>query len=71
LFGKKILDDLEEEEETADPDTSSGCPFSGLAKGKSAVSIANGENGESQAVEAAKKGSAATSAIPAHASSPN
>ncbi|KAI0528088.1 Protoglobin-domain-containing protein [Xylaria bambusicola] len=42
LFGKRMLDDLEEEDEAG---ATSACPFSGLAKGVSKVSISN-ENGE-------------------------
>ncbi|KAJ2986081.1 hypothetical protein NUW58_g5199 [Xylaria curta] len=44
LFGKRMLDDLEEE--AAEVEAASACPFSGLAKGMSAVSIANGEKNE-------------------------
>ncbi|KAI0976023.1 Protoglobin-domain-containing protein [Xylaria arbuscula] len=40
LFGKRMLDDLEEEEEAG---AASACPFSGPAKGVGAVSLSNGE----------------------------
>ncbi len=46
LFGKRMLDDLEEIDE---PGAASACPFSGLVKGVSAVSVASGE-GEASAV---------------------
>ncbi|KAJ3571164.1 hypothetical protein NPX13_g5476 [Xylaria arbuscula] len=48
LFGKRMLDDLEEEDENA---TGSACPFSGLTKGVSAVKISNGDNESSTAPE--------------------
>ncbi|KAI1133013.1 Protoglobin-domain-containing protein [Nemania abortiva] len=59
LFGKKMLDDLEEE--AADVSSESGCPFSGLAKGMGAVSIASGEKEESEASQAGEKVAAPTS----------
>lgn len=48
LFGKRMLDDLEEEEETT---AGSACPFSGLTKGVSAVKITSGENEASTPAE--------------------
>ncbi|KAI8952034.1 Protoglobin-domain-containing protein [Xylaria longipes] len=42
LFGKRMLDDLEEE--AADVGSASACPFSGLSRGMSEVSIASGES---------------------------
>ncbi|KAI0486874.1 Protoglobin-domain-containing protein [Xylaria cf. heliscus] len=42
LFGKRMLEDLEEE--AADLGSESACPFSGLAKGMSAVSVSNGDH---------------------------
>ncbi|KAI0410577.1 Protoglobin-domain-containing protein [Xylaria grammica] len=44
LFGKRMLDDLEEEAE--DIGSASACPFSGLAQGVSAASVTSGENEE-------------------------
>ncbi|KAI1369192.1 Protoglobin-domain-containing protein [Xylaria arbuscula] len=52
LFGKRMLDDLEEEDENA---TGSACPFSGLTKGVSAVKISNGDNESSTAPESDEK----------------
>ncbi|CAJ2505482.1 Uu.00g128760.m01.CDS01 [Anthostomella pinea] len=40
LFGKKILDDVEEE--PSDADNGGSCPFSGITKGMSAVSVEGG-----------------------------
>ncbi|KAJ8119935.1 hypothetical protein ONZ43_g3223 [Nemania bipapillata] len=53
LFGKRVLDDLEEEE--GGESSESACPFSGLTKGMGAVSIGKGES------EAAEKAAAQTS----------
>lgn len=50
LFGKRMLEDLEEE--AADLGAESGCPFAGLAKGMGAVSVATGESDEVAATEA-------------------
>ncbi|KAI0402625.1 Protoglobin-domain-containing protein [Xylaria palmicola] len=47
LFGKRMLDDLEEE--GAEVGAESACPFAGLAKGMGAVSVASGEADEAQA----------------------
>ncbi|RWA08736.1 hypothetical protein EKO27_g6363 [Xylaria grammica] len=44
LFGKRMLDDLEEEAE--DIGSASACPFSGLAQGVSAASVTSEENEE-------------------------
>ncbi|KAI1355769.1 Protoglobin-domain-containing protein [Xylaria sp. FL0043] len=58
LFGKRMLDDLEEEDETG---TTSVCPFSGLAKGVSAVNLSNGEGDASTVTQADEKGAAGSS----------
>ncbi|KAI0535228.1 Protoglobin-domain-containing protein [Xylaria digitata] len=50
LFGKRMLEDLEEEAD--DLGSASACPFSGLAKGVSAVDIASGEGEKSTAIQA-------------------
>ncbi|KAF2970270.1 hypothetical protein GQX73_g3297 [Xylaria multiplex] len=50
LFGKRMLEDLEEEAD--DLGSASACPFSGLAKGVSVVSIESGEGEKSTAIQA-------------------
>ncbi|KAI0448090.1 Protoglobin-domain-containing protein [Xylaria telfairii] len=59
LFGKRMLEDLEEE--AADLSSEGGCPFAGLAKGMSAVSVATGESGEAAANESDGKPAAQAS----------
>ncbi|KAI0425272.1 Protoglobin-domain-containing protein [Xylaria sp. FL1042] len=58
LFGKRMLDDLEEEDESG---TTSACPFSGLAKGVSAVSLENGEGDASTDTQADEEEAAGSS----------
>lgn len=59
LFGKRILDDIEEGE--TDLGAESACPFSGLAKGMSTVSVASDGGGESTVAQADEKVVAQTS----------
>ncbi|KAI1276580.1 Protoglobin-domain-containing protein [Xylaria sp. FL0933] len=58
LFGKRMLDDLEEEDEIG---ATSACPFSGLAKGVSAVNLSNGEGVASTVAQAEEKEAAGSS----------
>ncbi|KAI1757801.1 Protoglobin-domain-containing protein [Xylaria castorea] len=50
LFGKRMLDDLEEE--AAGLGSESACPFSGLAKGIDAVNVASEESDEATVTQA-------------------
>ncbi|KAJ8130016.1 hypothetical protein O1611_g3617 [Lasiodiplodia mahajangana] len=59
LFGKKVLDDLEEE--AAGVNSESACPFSGLTKGMGSVNIASGGSEESKVVQPDEKVAAQTS----------